>query len=192
MLTSDFDFTVPDELIAQYPVEPRDHARLMVIDRRLGTWEHRIFTELPEILRQNDVLVRNNTRVIPARLIGHRLATGGKWEGLFLRECNRGTWEILATSRGKPALGERLVVGEDLHLLLEERGQGGSWIVQPQTDADSQGSTFSLLSRHGQTPLPPYICHGREVAWRSRHLPDCIRPGARLRRGSDGRPPLHR
>src|SRR5689334_2888024 len=103
MLTSEFDFALPDELIAQHPVEPRDHARLMVVRRREGRWEHRRFLDLPELLDAGDILVRNDTRVIPARLLGRREATGGKWEGLFLRARPEGTWEMLATTRGRIA-----------------------------------------------------------------------------------------
>src|SRR5262245_41823668 len=108
--TSEFDFDLPDELIAQHPAEPRDRSRLMVVRRGAGTWEHRTFADLPDLLASGDMLVRNNTRVIPARLIGHREATGGKWEGLFLRARPDGTWEILATTRGRPSVGEHVVV----------------------------------------------------------------------------------
>ena len=100
MLTSVFDFKLPDELIAQHPVEPRDRSRLMVVRRQDGHREHRAFAELPELLEAGDVLVRNNTRVIPSRLVGHREATGGRWEGLFLRAWPDGSWEVLATDSG--------------------------------------------------------------------------------------------
>jgi S-adenosylmethionine:tRNA ribosyltransferase-isomerase len=164
VLTSEFDFDLPDDLIAQNPIEPRDRARLMVIDRRQGIWEHRIFAELPEILRPGDILARNNTRVLPARLVGHRATTGGKWEGLFLRERPGQTWEMLATTRGRPVLGEHVIVGQDLHLVLEGRGQHGSWIVRPQQGDERNVSTTVLLERHGLTPLPRYIRHGCETA----------------------------
>ncbi len=77
MLTSEFDFTLPDELIAQHPVKPRDASRLMVVDRRNGEISHRHFDELPELLDSRDLLVRNNSQVLPARLIGRRAATQG-------------------------------------------------------------------------------------------------------------------
>ena len=111
MDTSELDFLLPDELIAQHPAEPRDQSRLMVVDRRTGSWEHCRFDALPDRLAPGDLLVRNDTRVIPARLVGHREATGGRWEGLFLRARPEGTWEILANTRGKPTPGERVVVG---------------------------------------------------------------------------------
>ncbi len=163
MLVSEFDFDLPDDLIAQYPIEPRDQARLMVIDRQKGGWEHRTFAELPELLRPGDVLARNNTRVLPARLLGRRVATGGKWEGLFLRERPDQRWEILAKTRGHPAPGEHIVVGEDFHLVLEARGDAGRWIVAPERHGPGDVSTVALLERYGQTPLPPYIRHGREA-----------------------------
>ncbi len=163
MYASEFDFDLPDELIAQHPIEPRDHSRLMVVDRRRGCWEHRTFAELPELLDPRDVLARNNTRVLPARLVGRRQTTGGKWEGLFLREQAGGTWEMLATTRGRPSPGEQIVVGQGLHLVLEARGAAGSWIVRPCRDVEHQDEpTVALLERHGQTPLPPYIRRGRE------------------------------
>ncbi len=165
MLASDFDFDLPPELIAQYPAEPRDRSRLMVVDRKRGTWEHRVFADLPDLLDPRDVLVRNNTRVVPARLVGRREATGGRWEGLFLREGTGGTWEVLAKTRGRPEPGEEVIVDQGLRLVLEAREESGRWIVRPCPDRDpveGPSTTFSLLERHGQTPLPPYIRRGIE------------------------------
>jgi S-adenosylmethionine:tRNA ribosyltransferase-isomerase len=157
LLVSNFKFDLPDELIAQQPIEPRDHSRLMVIDRRRGCWEHRTFDELPDLLCSGDLLVRNNSRVIPARLIGRRVATGGKWNGLFLRELPDETWEVLASTRGRPVPGEHVLVGGGLQLVLESKNPSGSWIVRPEGKRDPFETTQSLLERHGRTPLPPYI-----------------------------------
>ncbi len=162
MLASEFNFELPDELIAQHPVEPRDHSRLMVINRNQGCWEHHTFAELPELLDRRDVLVRNNTSVVPARLTGQREATSGRWEGLFLRERPDGTWEMLAATRGRPTPGEHVIVGEGLRLVLEGSSGTGTWIVRPKVDHEPDRSTFALLARHGETPLPPYIRRGRE------------------------------
>ena len=160
METSAFDFDLPDSLIAQHPVEPRDHSRLMVVRREGGgSIEHRRFFDLPELLNPGDVLVRNNTEVVAARLIGYREATRGQWEGLFLRELEGGDWEILGTTRGKPRPGETVVVGEGLRLTLVEKGEGGRWRVRPEV---SIKSASALLERHGKVPLPPYIRKGRE------------------------------
>ena len=158
MLTSDFDFDLPDDLIAQRPVEPRDQSRLMVVRRSDGSIEHRAFAEIADLLESGDVLVRNNTRVVPARLIGRREATGGAWEGLFLRELPEGRWEILAKTRGRPVAGERFALESGLSLILDERLDGGRWIVRPE----SGESASSLLERHGRMPLPPYIRKGRD------------------------------
>jgi S-adenosylmethionine:tRNA ribosyltransferase-isomerase len=187
--TAAFDFLLPDELIAQSPAEPRDQSRLMVVHRGTGRWEHHRFEALPEWLNPGDVLVRNNTRVIPARLLGHREATGGRWEGLYLRDRPEGTWEVLATCRGKPAAGEHVIVGQGLRLQLVARGDDGRWIVRPEASSQGngaavnatysrrpslregsshgrpslrEGSSYALLEQHGQVPLPPYIRKGRE------------------------------
>jgi len=156
--TSEFEFLLPEDLIAQQPVEPRDQSRLMVISRQTGKIEHRRFAELPGLLDPGDTLVRNNTRVVPARLLGHRASTGGKWEGLFLRTNLDRTWEILAKTRGRPQAGERIHVEGGLSLLLVEQGEAGRWTVLPESDMDVE----TLLLRHGHVPLPPYIRKGSE------------------------------
>ena len=163
---AEFDFDLPDELIAQQPAEPREQSRLMVLDRASGRTAHHRFTELPALLDGRDILARNNTRVIPARLIGRREATGGTWEGLFLRDLGDETWEILANTRGKPKPGERVVVGRGLRLVLESRGEAGRWIVRPlpEEGCDFTAGALGLLERHGRTPLPPYIRKGRDAA----------------------------
>ena len=120
MLFSEFDFELPDDLIAQHPTKPRERSRLMVVNRRDGRWEHRTFAELPELLAPHDVLARNNTRVIPARLVGRRVLTGGRWEGLFLRERPGGDWQMLATTRGQPMPGE-----SETRRLQRPRWKGG-------------------------------------------------------------------
>jgi S-adenosylmethionine:tRNA ribosyltransferase-isomerase len=157
--TSAFDFDLPDGLIAQHAVEPRDRSRLMVVRRGSGAWEHRVFSDLPDLLEPGDLLVRNNTRVIPARLVGHREATAGRWEGLYLRTLPDGSWEVLAKTRGRPAIGDRVVVGSGLGLTLEARLGDGRWAVRPE----SVGDAGRLLETHGQVPLPPYIRKGIEA-----------------------------
>src|SRR5208337_5501397 len=96
VLAAEFDFDLPDELIAQQPAEPREQSRLMVLDRASGRTAHHRFTELPALLGGRGILAQNNTRVIPARLIGRREATGGTLEGMLLRDLGDETWEILA------------------------------------------------------------------------------------------------
>src|SRR5438046_1664545 len=94
-----FDYELPGHLIAQDPIEPRDQSRLLVIRRGKGSLAHHRFDDLPALLSDGDLLVLNNTQVLPARLIGKRAATGGKWEGLFLREIPDGSWEIICQTR---------------------------------------------------------------------------------------------
>jgi S-adenosylmethionine:tRNA ribosyltransferase-isomerase len=161
LFTSDFDFELPEELIAQQPIAPRDHSRLMVVDRAQQIWDHKTFDELPHLLHPGDLLVRNNTAVIPARLLGYRAATGGKWEGLFLHDVPDQRWEILATTRGQPLPGERVLVGQGLTLVLETKNKSGSWIVRPNRQDNE--STLALLKKHGHTPLPPYVRRGQEL-----------------------------
>ena len=99
---------------------------------------------------------------MPARLVGRRVATGGRWEGLFLRELPGRTWEVLATTRGRPVTGENVIVGRGLCLVLESKNASGSWIVKPESLRDHDETTQALLEMHGHTPLPPYIRHGHE------------------------------
>src|SRR5437764_1233465 len=94
-----FDYDLPPELIAQEPSTERDQSRLLVFRRATGILEHHVFHELPELLAPGDLLVRNDTRVVAARLLGRRERTGGKWEGLFLRQLPEGLWELLSQTR---------------------------------------------------------------------------------------------
>jgi S-adenosylmethionine:tRNA ribosyltransferase-isomerase len=161
MHTDSFDYELPSHLIAQYPAEPRDTARLMVVRRDTGAIEHRHFCDLPELLAERDLLVLNDTRVVPARLIGRRARTGGKWEGLFLRELPDGCWEILAQSRGRLMPGEsvRLDPGR-LELVLIAKTDEGHWLVRPKDSVEPVGDAQRLLEQHGHVPLPPYIRKG--------------------------------
>lgn len=159
MLTSEFDFDLPDDLIAARPAEPRDASRLLVVRRGAGTLEHRSFADLPDLLDPGDILARNASRVVPARLIGVREATGGAWEGLFLRETADGAWDLLASTRGRPQVGEAVIVGDGLRLILESKHEGGRWTARPEGESDS---AVAQLERHGRIPLPPYIRKGRD------------------------------
>ena len=158
MQTSEFDFHLPVERIAQKPAEPRDQSRLMVVSRDALAIEHRVFSDLPNLLREGDCLVRNNTQVIPARLLGVRESTKGKWQGLYLRTLTDGNWEILASTRGHPKAGERIVIEGGLCLTLISQGEAGRWVVRP----DSNESALKLLDQFGHVPLPPYIRQGKE------------------------------
>jgi len=163
-----FDYTLAPDLIAQQPCEPRDRARLLVARRSDQTLAHHHFHDLPDLLNPGDLLVLNDTRVLPARLLGKRAKTGGKWEGLFLRELPGSTWEMLCQTRGTLIEGEVIDVvrspqrkqGVEEEPLLALRASmklpDGRWQMQPLL----AGSTIDLLDRVGQIPLPPYIRKG--------------------------------
>lgn len=152
------DYELPAELIAQEPSAQRDRSRLLVLGRRAGTVAHHVFADLPELLQPGDLLVLNNTRVVPARLLGRRARTGGKWEGLFLRALADGSWEMLSQTRGRLTDGEVIAVEPGpLQLLVEGRTASGQFRLRPLTP----GTVWELLDRHGQVPLPPYIRKGR-------------------------------
>jgi S-adenosylmethionine:tRNA ribosyltransferase-isomerase len=158
MRTDAFDYDLPAHLIAQEPAARRDTSRLMVLRRASATIEHHVFSALPDLLAHGDLLVLNDTRVVPARLLGRRARTGGKWEGLFLRQTAEGLWELLCQSRGWLVEGEAIAVEPGpLLLTLERRTAEGRWLARPQ----SPGPTFELLQKHGHVPLPPYVRKGR-------------------------------
>jgi S-adenosylmethionine:tRNA ribosyltransferase-isomerase len=151
------DYELPPHLIAQEPAAERDTARLLVVDRATGTLDHHHFRDLPDLLCPGDLLVLNDTRVLPARLVGRRELTGGKWEGLFLRTTPDGQWELLAQTRGHPTPGEVIVI-EPGPLRLTLRGRtNGHWLAEP----DPPGSPADLLAKSGRVPLPPYIRKGQ-------------------------------
>lgn len=160
----EYDYDLPDELIAQSPVERRDNSRLMVVDRKRGAIEHALVRDLPTFLKSTDTMVVNNTRVVPARLVGHRISTGGKWQGLFLKHDTSGLWEVLSKTRGKIHPGERVRLmmadGTDgVELEMVARLEGGAWAVKPM----SQDDWHDVLDLHGRVPLPPYIRSGEMV-----------------------------
>jgi S-adenosylmethionine:tRNA ribosyltransferase-isomerase len=155
MRTSDFDYDLPPELIAQTPAEPRDSARLLVVDRARGLLDHRVFHELPDILRPGDVLVANNSRVLPARLLGHRAGTGGAVEALLLRDLGEDEWMALVRPGRRIRPGETLVfAGGDLVATVLERGEGGERRLRLHA---ARGTAWDAIHRAGVVPLPPYI-----------------------------------
>lgn len=155
MRTADFDYVLPPERIAQCPVEPRDAARLMVLRRAERTVEHRTVRDLPELLRAGDLLVVNNTRVIPARLRGHKPGTGGAVEIFLLEPSRDGTWEALMRARRRPKPGARIVLGpkDDAEAeLLEDLGDG-----KVRVRLRTPEPFDAWLESAGEPPLPPYI-----------------------------------
>ncbi len=153
MKKSDFDFYLPEELIAQTPLEKRDGSRLLVLDKESGAMDHRHFYDLPEYLRAGDCLVLNNSRVLPARLIGTRPG-GGAVELVLLRDLGEGRWECLSRPGRKTKPGTELSFGSgELKATVEAVAEGGNRIVK----FDYQGIFLEVLERLGKMPLPPYI-----------------------------------
>lgn len=154
MELSDFDFYLPQELIAQHPVEPRDSSRLLVVNRTSGEIEHHIFHELPELLQPGDVLVVNNTRVIPARLIGEKEGTGAHIECLLLKRVERDIWEVLIKPGKRLKEGQRVSFGGGKLIgeLLEILPDGNRKIRFLY-----EGIFEAVLDELGTMPLPPYI-----------------------------------
>ena len=155
-----FDYELPEHLIAQRPADRRDAARLLVVRRASGSLDHRHVRDLPQLLSAGDRIVFNDTKVLPARLIGRRESTGGKWEGLYLCLRESGEWELMAKTRGYPKSGERIVTDNGLSLVLTGRTADKHWLMRPEAD----GPAIELLNRYGSIPLPPYIRKGRADA----------------------------
>ena len=154
MKTSDFKFDLPQELIAQVPIEDRASSRLMVLDKETGNIEHKVFRDIIEFLNPGDCLVLNNTRVIPARLIGEKLETGGKIEFLLLKRTEEDTWQALVKPGKRAKVGTKFsfgngkLIGEVVDLSDE-----GSRIIKFNYD----GIFEEILDELGNMPLPPYI-----------------------------------
>ena len=157
--TSDFYYDLPEERIAQHPMEQRDHSRLMVLDRRENTLTHKHFYDILDYLREGDVLVINDSKVIPARLYGH--AEGrpdAKIELLLLRQRDLDTWECLVKPGKRARLGARMVFGDGLLTgsvtdIVEE----GNRYIHFDYDRENNANIYDILHRIGMMPLPPYI-----------------------------------
>ena len=154
LLRSDFYYDLPEELIAQTPIEPRSASRMMCIDRGSGEIQHRHFYELGELLREGDLLVMNDSRVIPARLYGEKIPTGSFIEFLLLEQKGEKLWEIICRpgKKAKPGV-EFSFGGGRLRAVVEEVKDDGNRIVRFSCD----GNFYTALEEVGQMPLPPYI-----------------------------------
>jgi S-adenosylmethionine:tRNA ribosyltransferase-isomerase len=156
MKTSDFDYQLPPEFIAQIPSEPRDRSRLMVLRRSDGSIEHRHFYEIIDYLKSGDTMVFNDSRVIPARIIGQKRNSQTKVEVLLLRRLDNNIWETLVRPGRKVTPGTQIRIADVSHAAVEEmnaevlkQGESGIRIIRFSDD--------SLLEKFGQVPLPPYI-----------------------------------
>ena len=154
MKTSDFDFYLPEELIAQHPLEKRDYSRLMVLDKATGEIEHKHFYDVIEYLNSGDTLVLNNTRVMPARLIGEKSESGGKIEFLLLKRIEGYKWECLAKPGKRAKIGTEFTFGEGkLKCKVVDIVEEGNRIIE----FSYEGIFEQVLDELGEMPLPPYI-----------------------------------
>lgn len=153
MNKSDFYYELPEELIAQTPIEPRDASRLLVYDRSANTIEHKHFYDLPDYLHKGDVLVINNTRVLPARIYGVKAVTGAKVEFLLHKRINLTDWEVLVKPAKKASVGAKFVFSDKLSAeVIEYEGEG---LRKVRFTFD--GVFEDVLSAIGEMPIPPYI-----------------------------------
>lgn len=155
MKTSDFFYELPQELIAQTPVEPRDSSRLMIINKKTGKIEHRIFRDLIEYLSPNDCLILNDTRVIPARIYGVKKETGAVVEFLLLKQKENNVWECLCKPGKRAKIGTEFTFGEGLvDAEVLDITEDGNRIIQFKCDSRE---IYNILDKIGKMPLPPYI-----------------------------------
>lgn len=182
MKTADFDFNLPEELIAQTPLEKRDESRLMVMDKETGEIQHKHFYDILEYLNEGDCLVLNNTRVLPARLFGEKVDSGGKMEFLLLKQVRLNTWEVLVKPGKRAKIGSRFTFGDgSLEAEVIDIGEEGSRIVEFKYE----GVFEAVLDRLGKMPLPPYITEELEEKERyqtvySKHQGSAAAPTAGL------------
>ena len=154
MRTKDFYFDLPEELIAQTPIAQRDASRLLVLNKENGAWEHKHFFDLPSYLRSGDCLILNNSRVLPARLLGNRLPGGGACEVLLLIDRGDNIWECLVRPGKKMRVGAKVSFGDgELVGEVVEELPGGNRLVK----FSYEGIFLEVLDRLGKMPLPPYI-----------------------------------
>src|SRR5262245_48652013 len=152
MHISDFDYDLPEELIAQHPLPQRDASRMLVLDRDNQTWSDSLFSRLPNYLREHDVVVLNNTRVFSARLKGRRIPTGGSVEVLLLRQVELNVWEALCKPARRVKMGDRITFGrDDRQAEISGSLNEGRRLIRFDTSSD----VHDLIERVGEPPLPP-------------------------------------
>ena len=155
--TSDFYYDLPEELIAQSPSDERDGCRLMVLDRKSGATEHKIFRDIIDYLNEGDMLVVNSSKVIPARLLGKTDKTGGDMELLLLRMLDGGEWETLVRPGKRARVGASFSFGGILRATVTAIVEGGNRTVRFEYDTEKYKSIYEVLDEIGNMPLPPYI-----------------------------------
>lgn len=154
MQISDFDYDLPEELIAQSPLNERDASRMLIVNREQGTLQDSVFASLPAQLRPNDVLVLNDTKVFPARLMGERMPTGGSVEILLLQEIETNLWQVLARPARRLRIGARISFGtSSLEAEVINAADDGTRVIRFEKTENLR----EVIDEIGQTPLPPYI-----------------------------------
>jgi S-adenosylmethionine:tRNA ribosyltransferase-isomerase len=181
-----YDYELPEDLIAKQPLPERDASRLLVLESRSGAIRHAGIRDFPSLLNPGDCLVLNDTRVLPARLMGQRSGTGGKWEGLYLGQADNGDWRLIGQTRGYLKPGEEVVLiplghpadrpVDSLHLRLIDREADGVWRMRPEPD----GNVVELLEQFGTMPLPPYMHRkvANDVDWQRYQTTYGTQPGS--------------
>ena len=191
MLKKDFWYDLPKELIAQEPADPRDAARLMVLDRKNDKILHSVFHELPHYLEKGDLLVVNNSKVLPARLMGTKVPTGAVCELLLLRQVKGDTWECLARPGKRMQPGTKVEFGDgSLTAVVDETLPDGNKYVTFTYDTET---LYEKLDEFGKMPLPPYIT--KQLEDQSRQGTGqrrCAHRGPALYPAADGYDPLPR
>lgn len=159
LLVQDFDYNLPLELIAQAPAKPRDHSRLLLLEEKTGKISHKYFYNLIDYLQSGDLLVLNNSKVFPARLIGHKKDTDGKIEVFLHRKINLDIWECLLRGR----LKENLIINFSNKLLAQviKNNNDGTWLVKFNLKGDK---FWQAINKIGEVPLPPYIKRGKQIS----------------------------
>lgn len=153
MKTSDFDYELPEELIAQYPTQKRSESKMLVLDKEHKTLEHKHFFDIVDYLNENDILVLNNTKVIPARLFGEK-ETGAKIEVFLLKDLKDGCWQVLIKPSKRIHTGDKIKISEDLSVIAKKRQDEGKWIVEINC---GNKNFYDVIKKIGNIPLPPYI-----------------------------------
>ena len=153
MRVDEFDYELPEDLIAQEPLAERDGARMLVVDRATGAWQDRMFRDFPSYIKEGDCLVLNDSRVFPSRLYGRREHGTGRVEIFLTRQISAEIWHALVRPGKKMRTGERIVISADLSAEILGRGDFGERIVH----LHPRGDLFEVLERVGHVPLPPYI-----------------------------------
>lgn len=152
MKTSDFDYELPENLIAQFPTQKRSESKMLVLDKSKQSLEHKHFYDIIDYLTDNDILVLNNTKVIPARLFGTK-ETGAKIEVFLLKDLKNGRWEVLMKPAKRVHLNDKIKISDELSVIAKEQMEDGKRIVE----IVCEGDIYDLLNKYGNIPLPPYI-----------------------------------